>query len=366
MPFPDLSIQSLKKNFAGFWDWLAESRFRPYDLLAVAAYGAIIGFGIWHHEPWSDEALPWMIARDTDLRGFLNIILQNWDRHPGLFHTLLLPFAKLGFPYFTQAVLNGLFALAAALIFMAKAPLPRIFRYLFLFSFYMLYEYPVIVRPYMLAILLLFMIAAFYPKRSGKPLTYAVLITLLLHSDYIVFGLAAGLTGAFIFEHRKEIEKSWRIGASVAVMILNAAWVFWMGRFLPPGHYEQGQKLLFQIQNIMQPVANAFFPFSDQVVYSSYILPAALWGGVLVLFLVFVSIRKSPSAALVLGSSLGYLFSVFAFLHRGDYRHHGFILLSIIFVLWITSEALKPERAGGGRRGGLSPRAAVLAMLSLL
>jgi hypothetical protein len=360
-----LCVQAFKKGLSGFRDWLAGSRFRLCDLVGVAFYGVIIGFGIWHHEPWSDEALPWMIARDTDLPGFLGIILQNWDRHPGLFHTLLLPFAKFGFPYFAQTVLNGFFALAVAAIFMTKAPFPRFFRYLFLFSFYMLYEYSVITRPYMLAILLLFMIAAFYSKRSEKPLTYAALITLLLHSDYIVFGLAVGLIAAFLFEHRHQVEKSWRLWGALAIMVLNAVWVFGMGCFLPLSHQEHGQKLLFHMQNIIQPIANAFFPFSDQVVYSSLILPAALWGGVLVLILVFIAIRKNLSAILILGSALSYLFSVFSFLHRGDYRHHGFILLSVIFVLWITSEALEPERAGRGLRGWLSPRAVALALLSL-
>ena len=123
-----------RRVFRKIVSWSLEAKFRASDFFVLAVYGAVVGFGIWHHEPWSDEALPWMIARDTDLRGFFDLIFHNWDRHPGLFHTLLLPFVKLGLPYFTQAVLNGFFALAAAFLFMAKAPFPRIFRYLFLFS----------------------------------------------------------------------------------------------------------------------------------------------------------------------------------------------------------------------------------------
>jgi hypothetical protein len=305
-----------------------------------------------------------MIARDTDLRGFLSVILQNWDRHPGLFHAVLLPFVKLGFPYPAQAVLNGLFALGAALVFMAKAPFPRIFRYLFLFSFYMLYEYSVIARPYMLAILILFAIAAFYPRRNERPFAYAALITLLLHTDYIVFGLAAGLIGAFIFEHRREIGTNQKLWASLAILIFNAAWVFCMGRFLPPSHHEYGQKLLFDFQNIPRTILNAIFPFADLVTYSAIILPVAWGGGVLILSLAFFSIRKNVSALLILGSSLAYLAFVFTFLHRGDYRHHGFILLSLIFTLWIAAEPLAAGWRKGKLLGWLSPRGAVLGLLS--
>ena len=177
----------LRRVFEKIVSWGLEIRFRPSDLLVLGVYGAVVGFGLWHHEPWSDEAFPWMIARDTNWRGFFEIIFGNWDRHPGLFYALLLPLAKSGLPYFSQALLNGLFALAAAFLLMAKAPLPRIFRYLFLFSYYMLYEYSVITRTYMLSALLIFSIAVFYPKRSEHPILYALLVALLFQSDYIHF-----------------------------------------------------------------------------------------------------------------------------------------------------------------------------------
>jgi hypothetical protein len=345
--------------------WLLETKFRVSDFFILAVYGAGVGFGIWYHEPWSDEALPWMIARDTDLGGFLNVILHNWDRHPGLFHLILLPFTKLGFPYSTQAVLNACFALAAAFIFTARAPFPRIFRYLFLFSFYMVYEYSVITRPYMLAILLLFLIAVFYSRRNERPLVYAVLIALLLHSDYIVFGLAVGLIAAFIYEHGKEIEKNRRLWAPLAIMLLNGAWVFWMGRSLPPDHHEYGQRLFFSLQNLTQPVADAFFPFADQVIYSRVISPVALWGGAIVILLVFLSFRKRAVFAIIFGAALGYLFFVFACLHRGDYRHHGFILLSLIFTLWISRESSAAEEPPGIFAKRFNPRALAIGMMGL-
>ena len=188
-------MPDLRRIFEKIVAWFLEVPFRASDLFVLAVYGAIVGFGIWHHEPWSDEAFPWMIARDTDLRGFLDIILHNWDRHPGLFYCILLPFAKLGFPYYTQAVLNILFALTAALLFLAMAPFARIFKYLFLFSFFMIYEYSVIVRPYMLAVMLIFAIAAFYSQRTTRPILYAVLVSMLFHTDFICFGLWAGLSG---------------------------------------------------------------------------------------------------------------------------------------------------------------------------
>ena len=256
-------LDKMKKIFSTAGTWLFEEKFRLSDLLVLAVYAAIIGFGIRYHEPWSDEALPWIIARDTDWRGFLEMIWHNWDRHPGLFHAILLPFAKLGFPYFTQAILNAIFALWAAFLFLAKAPFPRIFRYLFLFSYYMLFEYSVVVRPYMLTILLIFSLAAFYFRRETKPLTYAILISLLFHSDYMAFGLGVGLTLAYLLEFGSAFKTKPRLAVASAVMAVSGILAGWMAHTLPVTHGQYGDRLIFSVLNGAKPLAFAFFPFSE-------------------------------------------------------------------------------------------------------
>lgn len=325
----------LKRFFKKIFSWILAAQAQPFDLFVVALYGGIVGFGIWHHEPWNDEALPWVIVRETNLGGLLDLIFHNWDRHPVLFYLVLFPFVKLGAPYATLGVLNGLFSIGAALLFMMKAPFPRIFRYLSLFSFYMLYEYSVIARPYMLAILLVFALATLYEKRGKRPYLYASLVALLFHSDYMVFGLGAGLTLAFAVEFFGKTLRGVRFWIPMGIMALNMLWVFGMGRSLPQDHHEYGQRLLFDSQNMVQTIINAFSPFARQVVYAKVISPLALWGGVAVFVLVFTSVRKNMASLLILTVSLVYLFSVFVFLHVGDYRHHGFILLTTLFVFWV-------------------------------
>jgi len=341
----------VKKFFNAITGWMTEETFRRSDLFVLALYGLLIGFGIRYHEPWSDEALPWIIARDTDLRGFLGMILQNWDRHPGLFHVLLLPFVKLGFPYFTQAILNALLALLAAFLFLTKAPFPRIFRYLFLFTYYMLFEYSVVVRPYMLTVVLLFILAVFYPKRESRPITYALLITLLFHADYMSFGLGVGLTAAYLVEYGRLFKTKPRLAAAFALMALNALWIGWMAHALPAGHGEYGNKWAPDILNFVKPLANAFFPFSDLGRHAAFAFPTAVIAGSYVLIATFVSLIRRRIPALILGVSLAYLFTVFTFFHGGDYRNHGFILLSVLFALWIARDSAgeAPAAPGTGR-----------------
>jgi len=326
----------LKSFFHKSLVWITEVQCRPFDLFVLVLYGTFVGFGIWHHEPWNDEALPWVIVRETNLWSLLDLIFHNWDRHPVLFYLVLFPFVKLGAPYAVLGILNGFFAIAAAFLFVTKVPFPRVFRCLFLFSFYMLYEYSVIARPYMMALFLLFLIAEFYPKRHKRPWGYALLVALFLHSDYMVFGLGVGLTLAFGVEYLRRTPRGLRFWIPFGVMAMNAVWVFWMGKALPLDHHDYGTNLPFAFQNIVQPIMNAFSPFSGQVFYSGAMAPVALWGGLTIFILSFSAIRRNRPALIILTMSLCYLLAVFTFLNPGDYRHHGFLLLSVIFVLWIA------------------------------
>lgn len=327
---------------AGFFlkiiSWLSETTFKRIDLLTLGIYGVLIGFGAWHHEPWSDEAFPWMIARDADWRTFLQILFTNQDRHPELFYFILRPFAQMGFPYATQAVLNISFALAASFIFLSRAPFSRIFRYLFLFSFFMIYEYSVITRTYMLSVLLIFIIAAFYPKRTTHPLGYAFLVSLLLHSDYMCFGLGVGLTVAFMIENWERLRNNRRFDAAFLIMMFSVLWILWLGRSAPADHApEVGEVLPFHVKNLLTPFANAFFPFSNFASHPTSASGFAVVAGIMIVLLAFMSFLGKPLPAMILGFSLGNLLLVFTFLHAGDYRHHGFIFISVLFSFWIAS-----------------------------
>jgi len=329
-------VKTVKEILSNILFWLQDTQFKIYDLLFLLVYGAIIGFAIWHHEPWSDEALPWMIARDTDWGGFFNMMFHNYDRHPALLHTILIPFTKFGLPYFSQTILNLLLSLWVAFLFLTRAPFSRVFRVLFLFSYYIIYEYSVITRPYMLAVALVFTIALIYSKREKYPVIYAALITLLFHADYMGFGLASGLTLAFFLEYKSFFKSHPRMMAAFLMMALNGALVLWIGHALPPDHAEYGSKMAFSISYLGKSAANAFFPFAEHGLHDVLRVWMATLAAFAVLILTFVSLINKPIPALILGTSLGFLLTVFTFFSFGDYRNHGFILISVVFSLWIA------------------------------
>ena len=71
---------------------------RSLECIALVFYcvGHMLMFLV--HEPWFDEALAWLIARDSSIYEIL-FVTPHYEGHPSLWHLILVPFAKLGAPY---------------------------------------------------------------------------------------------------------------------------------------------------------------------------------------------------------------------------------------------------------------------------
>jgi hypothetical protein len=61
-----------------------------------------------HHEPWRDEADPWLLIRDGRVSTML--ARTGWAGMPALWYLALAPVVKLGLPYEAMTLLNLAFA----------------------------------------------------------------------------------------------------------------------------------------------------------------------------------------------------------------------------------------------------------------
>src|SRR4030042_3735997 len=116
-------------------------------LFLIRLYSAINIVLLLHHEPWEDEAQAWLIARDLDIASIFK--QMAYEGSPALWHMLLLPFAKTGLPYMSEFILHLIIAIAAVAVFILYAPFSRVTKVLFIFSYYMGYEYSIIARSYL-------------------------------------------------------------------------------------------------------------------------------------------------------------------------------------------------------------------------
>ena len=81
----------------------------------ILVYLFLTSITAFNHELWRDEADVWLFARDTNFTGFFEYLSNSG--HPGLWHLLLLPFAKLNFPNYTIQILHLSIAVASIRIF---------------------------------------------------------------------------------------------------------------------------------------------------------------------------------------------------------------------------------------------------------
>lgn len=166
---------------------------------------------MFYHEPWRDEIHAWTMAENLSIKDLF--IVSRFDGHPVLWHLILMPFAKLNFPIFTLNIISWLIVCFSAWIFIFKTKLNIIFKYLVLFTIPFTYVYSAISRNYCLILLLLMIIGSFYDKRYSHPILYSILISLLIYTHSLAWGIVAGLTITFhiyelfmyLFKNKRDI-----------------------------------------------------------------------------------------------------------------------------------------------------------------
>lgn len=286
-----------------------------------------------HHEPCGDEAQAWLIARDLDIGSIFR--QMNYEGSPALWHILLLPLAKTGLPYISASILHLIIAVSAVIVFIQYAPFSKITKLLFIFSYYMAYEYSIIARSYSLSILLLFVIAALYNKRFKYALWYSFLIFLLFNTNVHSFFIATSLTIVFAWElYRYKVKVNFA-KISVFVMLMGGILSF-LQLFPQPDNMNYG---IFTRIEILAPIiatANAFFPWIILYNIPTNLRLILIIFSSLILITVVLSIRNKPIILFILLSSLLGLFYIFTFKYLGLLRHHGLILIMLFFTLWLN------------------------------
>ncbi|HWW60449.1 MAG TPA: hypothetical protein VN181_03685 [Thermoanaerobaculia bacterium] len=307
---------------------------RPKQQLSEAAFAAIIlaihvaitlYVGL-HHEPWRDEADPWLMMRDGGVRTMLE--RTGYMGTPSLWYFLLAPLPRLGLPYVSMTILHLFISWAGVLVFLLYAPFPRWLRALFAFSYYAAYEYSVIARPYALLMLLLFAVMAAWPKRRERPIVVGVLVALLANVTTHALFMAMLLGLLFLYEAMKEKRLGDR-GALVGMALMIAggaitAWQLWPPSDAPKSHILRAvdpESAAWAIANSLLPGAGLWIPFAITMC---------------VLAVVTIAIGRRWHAQIFLWGSLLALLLIYALVWIDGYRHTGLILLAVIAALWMA------------------------------
>ena len=100
------------------------------------------------HEPWSDEAQSYLLARDTN---FIEIFkYMKYEGTPPLWVFIIKIFLSLGGTYQTFYILPIIFSTIGLILFEYKIKVPWYIKIIFPFTYFLFYQYTIVVRSYCL------------------------------------------------------------------------------------------------------------------------------------------------------------------------------------------------------------------------
>lgn len=166
-----------------------------YTIGLTTLYFILSFIGILNHEIWLDESHHWLLARDSD--NLLNLTTNtNSEGHPILWNILLFYITRFTHNPFWMQFLHILISTTAIFIFLKKAPFSLLFKTLFIFGYFIFYEYNIISRNYMLGGLFLFLACSIFKDRGKKFILLCFLLAVAAntHIMFSVISIAVFLT----------------------------------------------------------------------------------------------------------------------------------------------------------------------------
>lgn len=319
-----------------------------YVFLLGLLYFFVGYLGICHHELWLDEAHHWLLARDS--QSVAELLANTKDEgHPILWNFLLFLLTRFTPNPFAMQLLHLLIATAAMVIFLRKAPFSWWFKLLFLFGYFMIFEYALIARNYMLGVLFLFLACADLAARDKKFPWICVWLTLAanVHLMFAVIAFALFLTIALEQLQRQSASRNHlAIGVAVFVVGLVVAAVQIVpsaeSAFFTPINempwnekFTKGFVALFKGWLTVPDFRSLHFWNSNLLVGLSKPFSAGV-GLLLYLVPLLLFFKKRKVLFFVYTALLGT--QIFFFLtQRSATRHDGMTFLILIMALWMQA-----------------------------
>ncbi len=318
---------------------LAAGRQRHAVLLGIVwvCFTVLVLCVVHRHEPFSDEAQSWLLARDCS---FFEMLFRrmHYEGSPALWHGILWALVRIGAPFRSLSYLSALLASLSALLVLYFAPFPAWLRGLFVFGYYPAYQYAVVARSYCLNVLLVALAAIFYPTRESKPQRYCLILAALANANAFGFVVAVVLFLEFALT-------AWKSRATPAKQYLIAGIIFAVAALLAVAQASPAADVSFPpyhritlagvVTTLVVQIVRAFVEFPATTPARMMIALLLSAGVVAIGFSLAARAKKLLLAISVCAAPLAFE----AFKHFSAY-HAGLIYLSWVFGLWISWPAV--------------------------
>jgi hypothetical protein len=297
---------------------------RFFENAAIAGYAVLTALTAWRHEPWSDEANSWLLARDASLVD-LWTHLMHYEGTPAIWHTLLYILIHLGMPYWALNLFTGSLGCLAAWTLIRKAPFAAPIRLALPFTFYLFYQYSVVARSYCLLPLLLIACASLYRRADEKPVAFTAMLALMAGVSVHGMILSGAIWASWQWEQWQAKQSTGKqqavLGIGYALVVLALVWSAWPARdvFFAA---ERDYSLENVVTTAGDTLANAF---TGEWISSLIVVAAGvplLWRG------------RGLTMFVMAGTGL-CLFNAFVY---SNVWHLGILFLAWLFAMWISAE----------------------------
>jgi hypothetical protein len=332
-------------------------RFRSLwpEWITLSLYTALVALAIPYHEPFADEAQAWQLARSLSLP----VLFEKYIRYegsPGLWHFLLWILIRIHVSYSGLHWLCGATAVVATSLLIFRSPFPRYLKFTLPFTYFLLFQYAVVARNYVLVPLLLYGVALCWKRR---PVLVALLLGLLanvaLHAAMISGGLAIVYFFVWIREgyaekpdFRRELLPS---AALLLVFYALAIWTAWPASDLQISRALGGHIYSFFLgfwrrtpnPQILQAAGapHSFFIYAIASLLTGICQP---WILAIPFWIAFALCLTARRCFLYLLPVL--FFAIFSGAACANFWHMGLLMPLIVCLLWITWPAPSLKTSG--------------------
>lgn len=315
----------------------------------TALFFALSLWGIMNHELWLDEAHHYLLARDSN--SFKDLITHTrYEGHPIVWNLILYWVTRVTVNPIWMQVLHISIMTCTVSVFLKKAPFPLLFKLLFIFGYFMFYEYNILSRNYNLGILFVFLACSFYQNRTAKFILIATLLGIASNSHAVFLILASAMMFLLLLE-RYEVEKlklsrkTW-----IGLLIFTTLAIISIIQIIPPtdtSFFERGKDITF-----LQKISKSLSPFFKSIFLIPDITQHSFWntnilvnynkniaGGFAIVSLVIPYLLFYKNKKIMWYVYIGIIgVGVFFFISAlNAARYYGALYLLLITALWFNN-----------------------------
>lgn len=358
-----------------------------YTIVLTSGFLILGSLTAFNHEMWRDEMQAWLLARDS-ASVFELFAHLKYEGHPGLWHLCLMPLSRITASPIIMQVFHLLIACVTVYLFARYAPFNWLQKFLFSFGYFALYEYAIVARNYALGMLLIVVFCVLFRERYKRPLWIGGVLFLLAHTSVhaliVTIGIGFALFCEYLLLTSARLETAptdntrvWLSFALIGIGILTSVL-----QLKPPVDtgFAVGWKFDYETHHLLKVlklISRAYLPIPKQTLhfwnshqleaypfFQSFQMPLCF----LLMLCSVLFLYKRPTALLIYLTSTFGLLAFFYVKYYGSIRHHGFLFLTFVMVVWIYRESARlqtapTEKESPGTVGALFKRARTSARL---